>query len=263
MGKIAIERQGPVGLVTLTNPERHNALDDGVIVELTEAFRAMGSDAGVRLVVLSATGKSFCSGADIAWMKRMAGYSKEENLRDAEALGEMLRTLDSLPKPVVARVQGAAFGGGVGLVACCDMAVGLLPATFALTEVKFGIVPATISPYVVAAIGARAARRYFLSAEKFDSAEAYRIGLLSDLAASEDELDEKIGLLVDALLECGPLAQGEAKDLVRAVSSRPVDAAMIADTAQRIARLRASDEGREGLGAFLDKRKPRWVPKEA
>ncbi len=128
---------------------------------------------------------------------------------------------------------------------------------------KFGIVPATISPYVVAAIGARAARRYFLSAEKFDSAEAYRMGLLSDLAASEDELDEKIGLIVDALLECGPLAQGEAKDLVRAVSSRPVDAAMIADTAQRIARLRASDEGREGLGAFLEKRKPRWVPKEA
>jgi methylglutaconyl-CoA hydratase len=260
MGKIALERQGPVGLVTLDNPERHNALDDGVIAELTEAFRAMSNDGGVRLVVLSATGRSFCSGADIAWMKRMAGYSHQDNLRDAEALGEMLRTLDNCPKPVIARVQGAAFGGGVGLIACCDMAVGLLPATFALTEVKFGIVPATISPYVVAAIGARAARRYFLSAEKFDSAEAYRLGLLSDLAPDENELDEKIGAMVDALLECGPLAQGEAKDLIRAVSSRQVDAAMIADTAQRIARLRASDEGREGLGAFLDKRKPRWVP---
>jgi methylglutaconyl-CoA hydratase len=263
MGKIAIEQQGPVGLVTLDNPERHNALDDGVIAELTAAFREMGDDAAVRLIVLSATGKSFCSGADIAWMKRMAGHSREDNLRDAAALGEMLRTLDNCPKPVIARVQGAAFGGGVGLIACCDMAVGLLPATFALTEAKFGIVPATISPYVVAAIGARAARRYFLSAEKFDSAEAYRLGLLSDLAPDEAELDETVGRMVDALLECGPLAQGEAKDLIRAVSAGPIDAAMIAGTAERIARLRASDEGREGLGAFLEKRKPRWVPEEA
>jgi methylglutaconyl-CoA hydratase len=262
MGKIAIEHQGPVGLITLNNAERHNALDDGVIAELGNAFRAMANDAGVRVVVLSAVGKSFCSGADIAWMKRMAGYSREDNLRDAEALGEMLHVLDSMPKPVIARVQGPAFGGGVGLIACCDMAVGLLSTTFALTEVKFGIVPATISPYVVAAIGARAARRYFLSAEKFDSADAYRMGLLSDIAPDENELDEKVGMLVDALLQCGPLAQGEAKDLIRAVSARQVDAAMIADTAQRIARLRASDEGREGLGAFLEKRKPRWTPEE-
>jgi len=263
VGKITIERRGPVGRVTLDNPERHNALDDAVVAELTAAFRDLGGDAGVRVVVLASKGRSFCSGADLAWMKRTAGYSQEENLRDAEALGEMLRTLDTCPKPVIARVQGPAFGGGVGLVACCDMAVGLATAGFALSEVKFGIVPATISPYVVAAIGARAARRYFLGAERFDAAEAFRLGLLSDIAPSEDELDAKIGVLVDALLQCGPLAQGEAKQLVREVDAGPVDAAMIASTARRIARLRASEEGREGLGAFLERRKPRWAPEKA
>jgi methylglutaconyl-CoA hydratase len=257
---LAIERQGPIGLVTLNRPERHNAFDDTLIQELTEALRSMEAEDGVRVVVLAGAGKSFSSGADLNWMKRMAGFSKEENVRDAMGLGALMRTLAHLRKPTVARVQGAAYGGGVGLVACCDIAVGAQRATFALTEARLGLIPAVISPYVVAAIGERAARRYFLTGESFDAAEAWRLGLLHDLGAGDDEMDEKIGDIVDAILDCGPVAQREAKELVRAVSGRAVTSELIQDTAERIARIRSSPEGREGVAAFLEKRRAAWIP---
>jgi methylglutaconyl-CoA hydratase len=212
--------------------------------------------------VLSGAGRSFSAGADLNWMRRMAGFSKDENQRDAMGLGALMRTLAHLRKPTIARVQGAAYGGGVGLVACCDIAIAAQEATFALSEAKLGLIPAVISPYVIAAIGERAARRYFVTAERFDAAEAWRLGLVHELAASEGDLDEKVGLAVDALLACGPAAQREAKELIRAVSGRPVTSELIQDTAERIAKIRSSPEGREGVNAFLDKRRPAWVPPE-
>lgn len=260
MTALAVEHQGPVGLVTLNRPERHNAFDDALIEELTSALRTMEGDDSVRVVVLGGAGRSFSAGADLSWMKRMSGYSKEENQRDAMQLGALMRTLAQLGKPTIARVCGAAYGGGVGLVACCDIAVASHDATFALSEVKLGLIPAVISPYVVAAIGERAARRYFLTGERFDAAEAWRLGLVSEICKDEDEVDGRIGDLIDALLLCGPVAQREAKELVRAVSNRPVTSELIRDTAERIARLRASPEGREGVCAFLEKRRASWVP---
>ena len=259
---IVIERQGPVGLVTMNRPERHNAFDDVLIAELTDALRSIEAEDAIRVVVLSGAGRSFSAGADLNWMKRMAGYSRDENVRDAMALGALMRTLAFLRKPTIARVHGAAYGGGVGLVACCDMAVANHGATFALSEAKLGLIPAVISPYVVSAIGERAARRYFLTAERFEAAEAWRLGLVHELATSDGEMDEKIGTLVDLLLEASPAAQREAKDLIRAVAARPVTSEVIQDTAERIARLRASPEGREGVTAFLEKRKPSWIPPE-
>jgi methylglutaconyl-CoA hydratase len=262
MSAVAIERQGPIGLVTMNRPERHNAFDDAVIAELTDAFRSMEAEDGIRVVVLSGAGKSFSAGADLNWMKRMAGFSMDENRRDAMGLAALMRTIAHLRKPTVARVQGAAYGGGVGLVACCDIAVATHTATFSLSEAKLGLVPAVISPYVVAAIGERAARRYFLSAERFEAAEAWRLGLVHEVASGEGPLDEKIGEIVDALLACSPAAQKEAKELIRAVSARSVTSELIQDTAERIARIRSSPEGREGVAAFLEKRRASWVPPE-
>lgn len=259
---LAIETQGPIGLVTMNRPERHNAFDDALIAELTEALRSMEAEDGIRLVVLSGAGRSFSAGADLHWMKRMAGYTPDENRRDAMGLAALMRTLWSLRKPTVARVQGPAFGGGVGLVACCDVAIAAQPAEFALSEARLGLIPAVISPYVIAAIGERAARRYFLTGEKFDAAEAWRLGLVHDIAPDEAELDEKVGQVVDAMLACGPVAQREAKDLIRAVAGRPVTSELIQDTAERIARIRSSPEGREGMAAFLEKRRASWVPPE-
>lgn len=259
---LAIERQGPIGLVTLNRPDRHNAFDDALIAELTEAFRSMEAEEGIRCVVLSAVGKSFSSGADLAWMRRVAGASREENKRDAMALAALMRTLSELKKPTVARVQGPAYGGGVGLVACCDVAVATVNATFALTEAKLGLIPAVISPYVVAAIGARAARRYFLTAETIEAADAWRLGLLHELAQDEADLDEKVGQIVDALLACGPVAQAEGKALIRAVAGRPVTGELIQDTAERIAKVRSSPEGMEGVTAFLEKRRASFLPPE-
>jgi methylglutaconyl-CoA hydratase len=257
---LAIDHQGPVGIVTLNRPERHNAFDDLLIAELTETLRAMEADASVRVVVLSATGASFSAGADLQWMKRMAGFSREENVRDAMGLAALMRTLAHLAKPTVARVQGAAYGGGVGLVACCDIAIALQGATFSFSEAKLGLIPAVISPYVIAAIGERAARRYFLTAERFEAAEAWRIGLVHDLATTPEDLDDKLADIVEALLGCSPAAQKEAKELVRAVAHRPVMSDVIQETAERIAKVRASPEGREGVAAFLEKRKPAWTP---
>jgi methylglutaconyl-CoA hydratase len=255
---VVIERQGPVGLVTLNKPERHNAFDDALIGELTEALRSMEAEDAIRVVVLSGTGASFCAGADLDWMKRAAGYSKDENQRDAMAMGALLRTLDHLRKPTIARVHGNAFGGGVGLVACCDVAIAAYHAEFALTEVRLGLIPAVISPYVIAAIGAKATRRLALTGERIEAAEAYRLGLLHDLAGSEPELDEKIAGVVEQMLKGAPVAQREIKELVRAVANRPMHSEILQDTAERIARIRSSPEGREGLAAFLEKRKPSW-----
>ena len=251
---------GHVATISLNRAQVHNAFDDALIAELTEALRSMEAEEGVRIVVLSGAGKSFSAGADLHWMRRMAGFTMDENRRDAMGLAALMRTLAHLRKPTIARVQGPAYGGGVGLVACCDVAIATQSATFSLTEAKLGLVPSVISPYVIAAIGERAARRYFLSAERIPAAEAFRLGLVHDLAISDGDLDEKIGVVVDSMLACGPVAQREAKELIRAVSGRPVTSELIQDTAERIAKLRASPEGREGVAAFLEKRRAAWVP---
>ena len=256
---VITEIDGPIGIVTLNNPEKHNAFDDVLIADLTATFKALDQNPSVRVVVLSAVGKSFSAGGDLNWMKRVAGYSQEENLRDAMALATLMRTLHGLSKPTIARVQGPAYGGGVGLVACCDMAVGTLNASFSLSEAKIGLIPAVISPYVIAAIGARAAHRYFLTAERFDAGEALRLGLLNEITPSDDEMDERINDVTTALMSCSPNAIAEGKLLIAAVAGRSIDDSLMRDTAERIARVRASEEGREGLGAFLEKRKARWI----
>ena len=244
-----------VATLVLNRPEVHNAFDETLIAELTAALVHLGRSDDVRAVVIAGAGPSFCAGADLNWMKRMAGFTRAQNLADARALATMLATLHDLPKPTIARVHGAAFGGGVGLVACCDIAIGTQDAIFAFSEARLGLIPATIAPYVVEAIGARAARRLFLTGERFSAAEAFRIGLLHDLALPQD-IDARIGETLDALLRSAPGAQDECKALVRAVAGKPIDPAVIADTASRIARVRASAEGHEGVAAFLAKRTP-------
>ena len=250
---------GSQGIATLTmnRPTIHNAFDDALIKDMTEALQRLEDDFAVRVVVLAANGTSFSAGADVNWMKRVAKYSEKENLTDARQLAELMRTLNDLKKPTIARVQGPAFGGGVGLVACCDIAIASEHAAFALTEVKLGLIPAVISPYVVRAISERQARRYLLTAERFDAREALRIGLINKVVA-EDQLDDWVYKLARQLLANGPDAINACKDLIRAVSSGPVDEVMLEDTAQRIAEIRVSDEGQEGLDAFLSKRKPDW-----
>lgn len=257
---LAVHVQDGVAVVALARPEVHNAFNEVLIAELAAALLALDADPAVRVVVLAGQGRSFCAGADLGWMQRMAGYGDAENRADAGTLAAMLATLDRMAKPTIARVHGAAFGGGVGLVACCDIAIAAQEATFCLSETRLGLVPATIGPYVVAAIGARAARRFFLTAERFTAAEAFRIGLVHDIVPA-DAIDERVDTLIDALLAAGPQAQAAAKALVRAVSARPIDDAVIADTVERIAAIRASDEGREGVAAFLEHRPPAWMPK--
>ncbi|GAB4470328.1 MAG: enoyl-CoA hydratase/isomerase family protein [Burkholderiaceae bacterium] len=247
-----------VAVVWLAREKVRNAFNETMIAELARVFDTLGADAGVRAIVLAAKGPAFCAGADLDWMRRMAGYSHEDNRRDALALAHMLRTIDSCPKPVVARVHGDAYAGGLGLVAVADVAIGALPANFCLSETKLGLIPATIGPYVIRAIGARAARRYFLTAERFDSGEAFRLGLIHNITPP-DQLDATINELLGALMHTSMHAVGEAKKLVRDLAGRPVDDALVADTAERIAAIRASDDGREGVRAFLDKRKPRWL----
>lgn len=244
--------------LTMNRPEIHNAFDDVLIAAMTQELKRLEADEKVRVVFLAASGKSFSSGADLGWMRRMADYTREENLTDALGLASLMKTLNCLKKPTVAIVQGAAYGGGVGLVACCDVAVASRRASFCLSEVKLGLIPAVISPYVVEAIGPRASRRYFQSAEVFDAAEAYRLGLVHEVVA-EEELDGAAERLFRAFLNNGPSAMAAAKELVARVGSGPIDDAMIRDTAERIAGTRASAEGKEGLSAFLDKRKPIWV----
>ncbi len=256
---LAIAMHDGVAVVALNRPDVHNAFNETLISELTEVLNVLDEDDAVRAVVLAGNGKSFCAGADLNWMKKMADYSAEENLADAQALALMLRTLNGLSKPTVARVQGAAYGGGVGLTACCDIAIAAIEATFALSEAKLGLIPATISPYVIEAIGARQARRYFLTGERFDAAEAYRIGLVHDIVPIAD-LDDRVNEVLGTLLLAGPRAQLECKALIRGVAHRPIDAAVISGTAEHIAAVRASPEGKEGVAAFLQKRTPAWVP---
>lgn len=255
---IVTEVDGGIGILTLNKAERHNAFDETLIAEITAGLRQLDTDRRVRVVVVSAAGKSFCAGADLNWMKRAAAASAEENLADARRLGELLATLNELSKPTIARVQGPAYGGGVGLIAACDIAVASYDALFSLSEVKLGLIPAVISPYVLAAIGERHARRYMLTAERFSAAEAYRIGLVHEIVPGADQLDDAIGEIVDTLLKNGPNAQAECKALIRVVAGQPIDESTIEETVRRITRVRASPEGREGLAAFLEKRAPGW-----
>jgi len=257
---IEVAARNAIAIVTLNRPEVHNAFNETLIAELTGALRTLAVDESVRAVVLIGAGESFCAGADLNWMRKMATFSKPENLADAKALAAMLATLNEMPQPTIARVHGSAFGGGVGLVACCDIAIGAPGASFALSETKLGLVPGAISPYVIEAIGARAARRYFLTAERFTAAEAFRLGLLHDLAQL-NELDARINELLGFLVTAGPRAQSEAKQLIRSVAHRPIDTTVILQTARRIARVRATPEGREGIAAFLGKRRASWVPR--
>jgi methylglutaconyl-CoA hydratase len=256
------ENRSGVAWVTLNRPELRNAFDDALISELGKLFGKIGGDPSVRAMVLAGNGPAFCAGADLNWMKRMAGYTYEQNRADAQALADMLAALDRLPKPTIARVHGPAFAGGTGLVAACDIAVGTPEAKFCFSEAKLGLSPATISPHVMRAIGERAARRYFLTAEIFDAAEAERIGLLSAVVASS-ELDVFVEKLVAHLLAGGPEALAKIKDLVRTVSGRPVDDALAAETAKRIAEIRVSPEGKEGIASFLEKRKASWCSKKS
>jgi methylglutaconyl-CoA hydratase len=249
-----------IAIVTLNRPDVHNAFNEELIAELTSVLRALGDDDIVRAVVLLGAGGSFCAGADLNWMKKTAGFSRTQNLADAKALAAMLRTLNELPKPTLARVHGSVFGGGVGLVACCDIAIADHDAIFALSEARLGLIPATISPYVVEAIGARAARRYFLTTERFTAAEAYRLGLVHDIVPPA-ELDARVNEVLGFIVSAGPRAQSECKKLIRAVAHRPIDGGVIADTARRIASVRASPEAKEGVAAFLEKRRAAWVPR--
>lgn len=246
-----------VATITLNRPERHNAFDDALIANLTAALRHVAGDPVVRAVVLASTGKSFSAGADLDWMRRMAEYSPDQNLADAQALAALLHTLDTLPKPTIALVQGAAFGGGVGLASCCDIVIASERAVFSLSEVKLGLTPATISPYVIRAIGPRHARRYFQTAEIFSAAQALAIGLVHEIARPE-ELAQAAEGVIAAILQGAPGAQAEAKALVALCHARPIDNALTSETAHRIAARRASAEGREGVGAFLAKREPAW-----
>jgi methylglutaconyl-CoA hydratase len=257
---LIVEKRNMVAIVTLNRPEVRNAFDDVLISNLTGTFLELDKDETVRAVVLTGAGSAFCAGADLNWMKRMAAYGYEQNLADAQALAGMLRTLDRMSKPTIARVHGPAYAGGVGLVAACDIAVGAHEAEFCLTEVKLGLSPATISPYVVRAMGARLARRYFLTAEVISAAEAHRLHLLSAITA-RDDLDKTVDAILRHLVAGGREAQARIKDLVRAVSVGAIDDAMIADTAKRIAEIRVSREGKEGIASFLEKRKPDWMRK--
>ena len=259
---LLVEKKDGVARVTLNRPEVRNAFDDALIKLLHEAFVSLGKDQSIRAVVLAGNGTAFCAGADLNWMKRMAGYDYAANQRDAQALADMLAALDRMPKPTIARVHGPAFAGGTGLVAACDIAVGTHEAKFCFSEAKLGLSPATISPHVLRAIGERAARRYFLTAEVFDAEEAHRIGMLS-LLVSPSEIDAEIDKLLAHLLAGGPEAMKKIKELLRAVASRPLDDALVADTAKRIAEIRVSPEGKEGIAGFLEKRKPSWCSRKS
>lgn len=249
-----------VATLRMNRPEVHNAFDDALIAALSAELLRLDHAPMVRVVVLAANGRSFSAGADLNWMQRMAGYSEAENLRDAAAMAGLMRTLHDLHKPTIARVQGAAFGGGVGLVACCDIAIASDEAVFSLSEVRLGLIPSVISPYVIAAIGEREARRYFLTAERFDAAQAGRIGLVHEVV-NAGALDAAVASMAAHLLKGGPQALAAAKKLIADVARHPLDDALVGETAKRIASIRVSAEGREGLSSFLEKRPPAWVKK--
>ena len=255
---LEIELNGPVATLWMNRPDLHNAFDETLIAELTAACVALDGDDDIRVVVLAGRGKSFSAGADLNWMKRATNNGLSENLDDARALAGMLRTLAEMKKPTIARVQGAALGGGMGLASACDIAVASTKAVFATSEVKFGIIPSAISPYVLRAIGARQATRYFQSAERIDAVRAREIGLMHETVEPE-QLDAKVQEIVASLLQGGPQAQAAAKNLIRAVNGQPVNDTLVEDTAHRIAHLRATAEAREGISAFLEKRPANWI----
>ena len=255
---LTIAREGKTATVTLNRPDTRNAFNEETIAELTAAFLELGADDDLRAIVLAANGPAFCAGADLNWMKKMAGYTHAENHADALQLAQMLRTIYLCPKPVVAKVQGDCYAGGMGLVAACDIIVAVDEANFCLSEVKLGLIPATISPYVIKAMGENASRRYFLTAERFSAREALRTGFAHEVVAA-DALDAKVADIVKALVNNSPHAVRQAKALVRDVVGKTVDDALLADTAERIAHIRASEQGREGVASFLEKRKPNWL----
>ena len=246
-----------IATLTLNRAEKHNAFDDRMIADLLRALDKIEKDNSIRILVLRAAGKSFCAGADLDWMRRMADYDFDQNLADARQLAQLMYRLNRLNKPVIARVQGSSFGGGIGLIACCDIAIASADAIFSLSEVRLGLIPSVISPYVIAAIGSRAARRYFLSGEQFDAGRALQLGLVHEVVEPES-LDVSLEQCIDVLLKSGPSAQAAAKELIQQVQGRAIDESLIEETARRIAEVRASDEAREGLNAFLEKRKPDW-----
>jgi|SRR5690606_5415949 len=250
------EIENGIATFTLNRPEVHNAFDEALIAELTEAYTNAGADDSVRAIVLQARGVSFCAGGDLGWMRRMADYSAEENLQDARGLAALMQIVDECPKPTLARVQGNAFAGALGLLACSDIVVAVVDAQFAITEVRIGLIPAVISPYLVRAMGARQARRYFLTAERFSARQAEQLGLVHEVVVAEN-LDIAIGRHLRALTAAGPEALRATKRLLAGVD-RPLCNEVIDDTAARIAAIRATPEAREGIAAFFDKRKPAW-----
>jgi len=254
-----VNEQG-VAEVKLNNADKHNAFDDKIIADLTHIFRVIADREDIKLVILSSTGKSFSAGADLGWMKRMAQYDYEDNLRDANALAHMLKALNFMPQPVIGQIQGAAFGGAVGLASCCDIVIASEKASFCLSEVKLGLIPATISPYVVNAIGQKAARRYFVTAERFSANKAMQLGLVDEVVA-HDELTDEVNKMVATVLANGPYAIRQAKQLALDVAFQEVDEQLIGITSERIASIRVSEEGQEGLTAFFEKRKPSWQEK--
>lgn len=246
-----------VARVTLNNPDKHNAFDDAVILELTKIFEKIAEQDDIRVMVLASTGKSFSAGADLSWMKRMANYSYEENLADANTLATMLKTLNFMPQATIAKIQGATFGGAVGLASCCDIVVASTKANFCLSEVKLGLIPATISPYVVAAIGQKASRRYFQTAELFSASKAQQLGLVDEVVELT-ALDSEVQNITNTLLKNAPNAMRQAKRLAFDVTNQAINDELLANTSERIAKIRASDEGQEGLSAFFEKRLPKW-----
>ena len=258
LATLRIERRGPAAWIWMARPAVHNAFDETLIAELTDTLRQLDADPAVRAIVLAGEGRSFSAGADLNWMRRQGEASVEDNLADAMKLAGMLRTLAEMNKPTIARVHGAALGGGMGLASACDICVAGEGAVFATSEVRFGIIPSAISPYVIRAIGARQASRYFQTAERISAARARELGLAHEVVAS-DALDANVAEIVTALLQGGPRSQGAAKALIRAVADQPVTDALVEDTARRIATLRATPEAQEGLAAFLDKRPASWV----
>ncbi len=247
-----------VATITLDRPEVRNAFNDELIARLTLAFHELGTRDDVRCIVLAGNGPAFCAGADLNWMKRMATFTRDENIEDASKLARMLELIYHCPKPTVARVHGDTYAGGTGLVAACDMAVAVDTAQFCLSEVRLGLIPATISPYVIRAMGARAAHRWFLTAERFDATEAHRIGFVHEVVKA-DELDARLVQIVQAIVNAGPEAVKACKKLLHAVAGREISAGLVRRTVEGIADIRASDEGREGVQSFLGKRKPNWL----
>ena len=255
---LTIERSGAVARVYLNRPEVRNAFNSRVIAELTDAFDQLSQDTGLRAIVLGGHGKAFCAGADLNWMRAMADYSWAQNEADALALADMLWTLYSCPLPLVGRIHGDCYAGGLGLAACCDVLVAAEGAHFCLSEARIGLLPATIGPYVIRALGEQASRRYFVSAERFSTTEAHQLGFVHILTAPE-RLDAAVEQVVATLVANGPLAVKACKRLVQDLAGQPISAALRADTARRIADIRASAEGKEGVTAFLAKRDPAWL----